>query len=563
VTDPSGDESGISYFTASFAFRQTELRETETETEIETGTATTTDDKSLSSSKNFSQVQQSKDSLTDLSQHLSDLTLAPARSRKGQFGYRPEDELYSLSPATFSTSTLSPSPSTLSRSSSESRSFWDHLPQYNTPQTSPAPIPITANSSDDEEMPQPIFFYGDGRSDDLVPGDYLKSIVNTFKETSATSFKVQRLENGLATNSVAEQWFDNLPAATKLDWDLVEAAFKVRWPKEVLVAETTEKRRRKLRSEKLAKDDIGTTVMANGVEMSGQARWAGKIQTLAAQADDPSGALIHSVWNEMPQLMKKLVKSTYPTWPEFTQAIKDVSEEDIETAMAEEGRIMALERDAKALRAQIVQQSPTAPLRAGFGGFNISRESSPAVTVPDANIFQGGTMGSNNIMRAFQTPSRGQGSFSHGGPPVYRANHLHHADLSANTINMLHHPNTPQGLAAYALQVTAWKTANPTKYSSGDKFAPYPLTPGTDAVGKGECFECGRRHSRTGQHTGAIVDPGETYYRRVANRILRESRAEANEVPPVDVRFVAATDSYPGHWISSMDSQGNGKGLRA
>ncbi|KIM72080.1 hypothetical protein PILCRDRAFT_93603 [Piloderma croceum F 1598] len=204
-------------------------------------------------------------------------------------------------------------------------------------------------SSDDEDMPQPIFFYGDGRSDDLVPGNYLKTIINTFKETSATSFKVQRLENGLATNSVAEQWFDNLPALTKLDWDLVEAAFKVCWPKEVLVVEMTEKRRRKLRSEKLLKVDIGATVMANGVEMSGQACWAGKIQTLAAQADDPSGALIHSVWNEMPQLMKKLVKSTYLTWPEFTRAIKDVSEEDIETAIAEEGRIMALEQDAKAL----------------------------------------------------------------------------------------------------------------------------------------------------------------------------------------------------------------------
>ena len=102
---------------------------------------------------------------------------------------------------------------------------------------------------------------------------------------------MQQLENGLATNSVAKQWFDNLPAPTKLDWDLVEAAFKVCWPKEVLVGETTEERRRKLRGEKLLKADIRVTVMA----MSGQACWAGKIQTLAVQADDLSGALIHSV----------------------------------------------------------------------------------------------------------------------------------------------------------------------------------------------------------------------------------------------------------------------------
>jgi hypothetical protein len=179
------------------------------------------------------------------------------------------------------------------------------------------------------------------------------------------------------------------------------------------------------------------------------------------------------------------------------------------------------------------------------------------------NIFQGGAMDSNNIMRAFQTPTRGRGGFLRGGPPVYCANHLHHSDLSANTLNMLHHPNTPQGLAAYAFQVTAWKTANPTKYSGGDEFSLYPLPPGTDTVGKWECFECGHCHSQTGQHTGPLVDPGETHYRRVANRILRDSRAEANEVLPVDVRFVAATDSYPGHWVSTTDNQGNGEGLGA
>ncbi|KIM79202.1 hypothetical protein PILCRDRAFT_10613 [Piloderma croceum F 1598] len=74
-------------------------------------------------------------------------------------------------------------------------------------------------------------------------------------------------------------------------------------------------------------------------------------------------------------------------------------------------------------------------------------------------------------------------------------------------LNMLHHPNTPQGLIAYALQVTTWKAANPTEYSGGDEFAPYPSTPSTEAVGKG------------------------------------------------------ATDDYPGHWVSNTDIQGNGEGL--
>ena len=50
----------------------------------------------------------------------------------------------------------------------------------------------------------------------------------------------------------------------------------------------------------------------------------------------------------MLQLMEKLIKSTYLTWPEFSQAIKDVSEEDIDTVVQEESRIMMLEWDTKA-----------------------------------------------------------------------------------------------------------------------------------------------------------------------------------------------------------------------
>jgi len=140
-----------------------------------------------------------------------------------------------------------------------------------------------------------IFFWGDNRADDPVPGNFLKLISSGFKETSSDTFKVKQLENGFATNSVAELWFDALNIATKQDWCLLEAEFKVRWPKEVIVPPTVEQRRSRLRAEKLLKEDIGVMVTANGVEMTGQARWASKILALSALAEDPTGASIHSV----------------------------------------------------------------------------------------------------------------------------------------------------------------------------------------------------------------------------------------------------------------------------
>jgi hypothetical protein len=253
----------------------------------ETPDSSTTSTGSSSPSENFSSVQQSLNSLRSLSNHFSDLTLACGKLRRGQFRYISETEA----------STTPLSPSTLSRTNSYS--LFDQQPRnLFTPDTSPLPITIhiSDNSDDsDDEMPPAIFFWGDNRADDPVPGNFLKLISSGFKESSSDTFKAKQLENGFATNSVAELWFDALSAATKADWDRLEAVFKVRWPKEVIVPPTIEQRHSQLRAEKLAKEDIGVIVMVNGVEMTGQARWASKVLALSALVEDPTGASIHSV----------------------------------------------------------------------------------------------------------------------------------------------------------------------------------------------------------------------------------------------------------------------------
>ena len=253
-------------------------------------------------------------------------------------------------------------------------------------------------------MAPAVFFWGNNRADDPVPGNFLKLINSGFKESSSDTFKAKQLENGFATNLVAELWFDALNAATKADWDLLETAFKTRWPKEVIIPPTVEQRRSQLRAEKLAKEDIGVIVMANGVEMMGQARWANKVLALSALAEDPTGTSIHSVRDGMPDIMKKLVKGTFGTWAEFCTAVKGVSDDEIDTAVAEENRISAVEDESKVLRAQLqAQQSPTAPLRTTFGGFNINRPCPPAAPpLSEAQFFQSGTMSASNIMNRFQ-----------------------------------------------------------------------------------------------------------------------------------------------------------------
>jgi hypothetical protein len=238
----------------------------------------------------------------------------------------------------------------------------------------------------------------------MVPGDYLKAIMNMFKETSLTSFKVQRLQNGLVMNLVAEEWFDELNGTTKADWDLVETAFKMRWPRQVLVAQTTEQRQQCLHSERLKKEDIGMMAFLNGVETTGQAHWVNKIQSLSMLAEDPTGALIHSVRENMPALMRKLVKGSFDKWMNFCTAVKTVSDEE------EEKHISMVEEESKKLQVQLLLWLPTAPLHTVFGGFSLNCRASPAgaasIIINNVNILQGGTMEAGTIMRGFQAPSR-------------------------------------------------------------------------------------------------------------------------------------------------------------
>lgn len=415
-------------------------------------------------------------------------------------------------------------------------------------------------------MPANTFFWGDHRPDDPVPGNFLKSISSTFKENSSHAFKAKQLENGFATNSVAETWYEALPAATTKDWELLEAAFKVQWPKEVVVAVTVEQRRARLRNEKLAKEDIGVMVMVNGVEMTGQARWANKILALSALAQDPSCASLHSVREGMPDIMKKLVKGEFTTWTLFCTAVKAISDDEVDNAVSEERRITAIEQESKRLRAQLAtQQSPTAPLRSAFGSFNINRTNPPtSAPLTEAQFFQGGTMGNNNLFR----PAQGPVPAASSAPPAqrvitgFRANHLRHADLSANTKGMIHHSDTPEGQTLYRAQVAAWRSANPTKYRGGDEYAPYPLTPGTLPVGTGECHMCGLRHPVGTAHLRAELDLFETTYRRIAGHIIRTSRnAPAASSCPADIQYVAAASpEYLAYLSAYNEEQGNGDG---
>ena len=98
-------------------------------------------------------------------------------------------------------------------------------------------------------------------------------------------------------------------------------------------------------------------------------------------------------------------------------------------------------------------------------------------------------------------------------------------NLTNNTWGKIHHANMAQGWASYKANKVEWLRINLEKWGL-DETCPYPLTPGTQPVGQGECYKCGHLHNLfiSKQCSGPEVDMFETIYRGVMGKIIRESR---------------------------------------
>ena len=160
-------------------------------------------------------------------------------------------------------------------------------------------------------------------------------------------------------------------------------------------------------------------------------------------------------------------------------------------------------------------------------------------------------------------------------------------DLTKNTQGKIHQANTPIGWVAYEADKMEWKRRFPSKWAP-DETCPYPLTPGTQPVGKGECYKCGHLHFKlTDTCANTVVDEFETIYRGVAGKIMRESKRLLGpyRAPPIpstttsttpkanvaavhqlgigqSLQFIPASDEYQAHYIivSESGDQGNGEG---
>ena len=319
-----------------------------------------------------------------------------------------------------------------------------------------------------------------------------------------------------------------------------------------------------------------------------------KVRKLATQAKDSNGALIGVVHEDLPDIIKKHMKSDFADWDDFFRVVQDVKETDICQLVKEDDQITVLERDNKLLCLQIDAQttraspaSPTAPLRTMMRNFTVSHPLGPGPTpttlLPHDNTFlQNGPMTPTNLFARYTRTN------THPATE-------HMTDLSNNTQGKIHHGNTTTDWNTYESEHAEWKCVNPNKWAP-DETCPYLLTPSTQPIGKGECYKCGHLHFKLSALCPTPqVDPLETIYRGVAGKIIWESKHTSGPYPNMSqsssllpppipsmqvpatvtaiqeldsnqsLQYIPAMSDYQARYIivNSPDPQGNGKGPMA
>ncbi|KIM34953.1 hypothetical protein M413DRAFT_79884 [Hebeloma cylindrosporum] len=377
-------------------------------------------------------------------------------------------------------------------------------------------------------------FHGD--KDDENPEDFLRSFFRRMG-TSTDAVKKQQFPNFLQADSVADDWYEELPAADKVDWAAIEVAFRKRWPRKQQVKKTKEEYEEEIMGLLLKMEDLGKKEKVAGRDVYSHVAWADKMAMIVRGAKlEDTTTYIGQVRKKLPKLLREKTGAGHDNWTTFLKAVRDIDTDHIKEGVD----IWKEDQAEQAAIKQRIQQlekltTPTpAPRRSPA---NPSTQFQVTRTIRDASLpaTQLRTTPSSLIPR----------------PPPTQADRT---ALMAQLQKYPHHPDTDAGRQAHQAKQTDWVKT----YGLGTRVTestPYPLRPGTTPVNSGECFTCGytgHLGRRDGANCGGRrpLHPNEQSWRAICSRILKEQRKIVN------VQLVAV-DDYGTVW---EDIQGNEEG---
>jgi hypothetical protein len=354
----------------------------------------------------------------------------------------------------------------------------------------------------------PIFFTG--KPEDQDPQDFMNRIERTILMKSGLSEadKVRFFELSIKTKSLADAWLTTLTVANKASFKAIRAAFEVQWPAKPVTVKTTAEKQALLDETTLKPSDLGKRVAASvgAEEELSHVVWADKVERLANDIPDTNNLLVASTRKKLPKPLLRLVGLKPMTWKQFTDAVREVSLEELMEKIEEE-------RDTVRY-APPVPNTPSKAFGAAFQNINLTQPTLPIRYQPQ---------------QAPTAPRAPQSSYTERPP------HERLADVLSKALPL--QPNNSVGLVNYNNQITAWHAAHGQSGKGPTETRPYPLSPGTAPVASGECWKCGGRAHHPAACSSPPVPALETKWRSIAQTIRK--KAEMAATAAVNINLVS------------------------
>lgn len=337
----------------------------------------------------------------------------------------------------------------------------------------------------------------------------------------------------LAAGSHADEWFADLPSEDKADMMALKAAFLKHWPPVKKPRWTRAQQRERIRALVLNEEDVGKWVEDESGGDYGHIVWATKVMRLAMNMGDTEGRLIECVIEEAPAVLRNELEDEYEGWDEFVEAVRKV-------------KVKKMLRNREAKRGEQELRREVAELRQQMGQLAVRH--TPQTYQPRAVVCTAG----EGTMQAYWN----QHAKTSAVPLAINRNvvvprvPLTRAQILEKVSALPQRANTEVGRRLYEADVAVWHRT----FGEGTAPAlerPYPLKPGTTAVGSGECFSCGLvtdpPHVGSTCTTKETLRPHETRWRQLVAGMLRRAAQFRPQV------FAVATED---EWHRGSEEQG-------
>jgi hypothetical protein len=166
--------------------------------------------------------------------------------------------------------------------------------------------------------------------------DFLRAFHRDVRTVTTGADKAKAFKNYLVANSDVDVWFQALPAATRADMDLIDAAMEAQYPLEATVQPTQAEYATTLLKCKLTTEELGTKTKVADWEVWSHHNWGNKMLRLAAKAGvSNTTTYIEQVRVDLLRLLRTKIGKVHADWPAFIKAVHDVDTVELELEMKE------------------------------------------------------------------------------------------------------------------------------------------------------------------------------------------------------------------------------------